>query len=1007
MHNRIRLRVPLLAGVSMACLLAVDGHDNAHAADASPQDGPSSPPATSTRGDATSAVQEVVVTGSRLKNTEYTSAIPIQIISAEKGELSGVDTAAGLIRQTSATIGSFQVDNQRSGNVPGASVDAGGLNVNTVSLRGLGAQRTLVILNGRRLAPAGTGSQVGAVDLNVLPQAAIDRIEVLKDGASSIYGSDAVAGVVNVITKRRSNGIETSFRLNDSEHGGARSYDASALWAAENDSGYLNISAQFQRQDALLNSDRSYTGCRNDLVFDPQTGERRDVRAPDGSFLCRNHNPTGALFDANFFGGTFVYDPALSGGPYPAASLNLRTFLPDWVRVRRAGFPDTYGLATGHETSPAFENATAISPLQTSSLYASGGYKIADDLEAYGELLLNERRSHGDSWLFLSQFMDGTNPNNTVAAGLRAASANDDGTIIIQTVLPYNTFQDVKYANAVAGLRGQFGARLLEGWSWDAYVKYGRSDGRYRRNFIYQDRLNATTGPGVACNPALITVSAPVSTCPSIPWLDPRLLVTQQWTDEERSFLEGEETGRTRYDEAVAEASATGSLFDLPAGPVALAAGLTYRHEKLDDQPGFNAEARNYHDFSTAGVTAGTDSVREVFAELGVPILKDIPLIKRLDLSLSGRYTDYASYGNGTTYKAGLNWTVIPSVKLRATYGTSFRAPTLYELYLANVTFFQNSFDPCTDYGSSSSTTLRANCAAIGLAPDFRPAGLSIQITQGGGAGLLKAETSDALSTGIVWSPGFADLQVAADYFSITVKNQIDGLGYQAILSQCYTNPVFPSNDFCGLVTRDPATNEVAAVNDSLININSQRVRGIDLSANYSHTFGLGTLGVATQASWLLESQIQRLSSTVEDNLGTLAQPRFSGWTDVRFTRDKLDLYYSLFMIGPSSDKKFFQGDTFPFFGAYAGLNDYGNPNSSTLLREELGTPFWTMSTASVRYRADFATLQLGVANLFDKKPPEASVDASFGTSSRIGSVPTNRYDITGRRFFVRVTKSW
>jgi iron complex outermembrane receptor protein len=201
-------------------------------------------------------VDELVVTGSRIKSTEYTSSSPIQVITGESQTLQGLVDTSQVLQQSSLAAGSFQVNNQLTG-----YVTTGGPGVNTVNLRGLGANRNLVLLNGRRVGPAGTRGTVGPVDLNVIPQSAINRIEILKDGASSVYGSDAVAGVINIITNDKIDGGQVEAYGNMSPDGGGEIFRINGVWGKTFDRGYFNVSADYYEQKVLRRQDRPDTSC--------------------------------------------------------------------------------------------------------------------------------------------------------------------------------------------------------------------------------------------------------------------------------------------------------------------------------------------------------------------------------------------------------------------------------------------------------------------------------------------------------------------------------------------------------------------------------------------------------------------------------------------------------------------------------------------------------------------------------------------------------------------------
>ncbi|MEE3623959.1 TonB-dependent receptor [Nitrospirillum sp. BR 11752] len=948
-------------------------------------------------------LEPIIVTGTRLK-TQYNGDRPIQIVRPEDGLNAGLVDTVGLLSRSTAT-GSQQVNNHLSATGAGGAVSVGGTNANTIGLRDLGATRTLTLMDGRRLTPAGVGSQVGPVDLNVVPASIIDHIEVLTDGASSIYGSDAVAGVVNIITRRASDGLEVNAYSTVNTKGGGNYRQGSLFWGKEFGGGYINIGAEFNDQQSLKVRQRPETACAQDYVYNPTTGARMDLQDQNGAIKCRNLNPTGVFFDETFYLGWFQYDPTLSKAQYPAAALNLRRSLPDWVRVARGGYPDTYPYGTSN--SEAYQNADSISPLRRSSVYVSGAYKFDNGIEAYGNLLLNRRESESNSWMFLYPILDPTNPNNTVANGLiNASGGNSSGAVQVQMNMPYKSTQTVNYGQATAGLRGAIPSVLfLKDVSWDVSTQYGRSDGTYSQNFFYNDRLQATTGPGTACDPSLITISGPVS-CVSIPWLDPRFLVDQNWTPQERAFLQGSEKGHTTYDQASLDGSVSASLFKLPAGTVDLATGFALRYQRLDDVPGANARASNYFGFSTAGVTEGSDTVRELFAEMGVPILADLPMVNKLNLNLSGRYTDYRSYGSDTTYKVGLSWQVIPEVTFRGSMGTSFRAPTLYELYLANQTSFFPYSDPCVRYGDTGNPSLTKNCSALGIPSDFQTSTGSILATQGGGKGDLKAETSRNYTVGAAFRPRFADLQVAADYYDINVKNEVAAYGVNAIINQCYNSPAQSGNVFCSKVTRDPTTHIITAVDNRLVNLSRERNRGVDLSVDYGVEVPFGRLGVTGAWTWTVQHTLHRDETSSLDINGLSGNPMTNGWVEGSIQHGAWQLFYGINYIGPTNDARLYSnGDLMTYCGAYAGLTTYGNRNNCAQVRELLRVSSYITHYMSVRWQMDDSMrLQLGVSNLWDKKPP---VEGSDSYTYRTGSVPSTLYNLTGRSVFARVSKTF
>lgn len=963
--------------------------------------------------------EEVVVTGSRLPS-EFSTTSPVQVLAPDSAAVAGNATAAEIVARATAATGTQQINNQLSATGAGGSVVLGGANVNTISLRNMSATRTLTLLNGQRIAPSGTGSQVAPVDFNVIPSSAIERVEVLTTGASSIYGSDAIAGVINVLTRKGGKGLELNAFARLPEQTGGRYVHAGAYWGRNYDNFYVSAAVEYDQQFELNMKDRARTACRQDFVHDPASGERVDARDRAGNFRCNNHNPTGIFFDRYWYGGAFVYDPGQANGPYPAAARSLHfpgnpvaAPLLDWVRANRGGFPDTYPYSPN--SSRAYEEADSISPFRRINAYASAGVDVGSSSEFYVNALYSNRKSVSNSWYFLYPFVSATNPNNTVGQALIAVSGgNSNGDVGAQIVRPFRAEQRVDFFQSTLGLRGKFADGVLRNWNYEVSARIGLSRGTYGQTFYYLDRLNAVTGPGVACDASKITVSNPAN-CLSIPWLTKRFLVDQAWTDAERSFLEGYEEGRTSYNQFAFEGSLAGPLFTLPAGDVAAVVGFAIRTDDLDDTPGYNARNQNYFAFSTAGRTAGSDTVREVFGEIGIPILADTPFFHSLRLTASGRYTDYQSYGSNATYRIAGAWEPIPQIALRASYGTSFRAPTIYELNLADQSSFFGYFDPCQRYGEGATATVVANCQAEGFVPDFAPINDGIRGISGGGKGFLKAETSTNLNLGLVIRPGFAGLQIAVDYYDIKVKNEVDTFGVNGIVSSCYSLAGDQRKSFCALITRNPVTRAITTVNNRYLNLSEQRARGIDFAVQMGFPLGPDTsIGFEVRGTRALENSITRdaLSPTLERN-GLSGFPKLTGNAEARLRWKKLTWYFGANYIGKVDDTRYWDDEgafvpgttNFKFFGAYAGRKVYGNSNDFAELRELLSVPAYVTAYTSIRWQIlEKTTLLAGVNNVFDKQPPVIGPDAF---TYRIGSVAGNQYNLTGRSFFLRVNQAF
>ncbi|KAK0361338.1 hypothetical protein LTR94_023725, partial [Friedmanniomyces endolithicus] len=796
--------------------------------------------------EAAAEVGEVIVTGSRIPRNEFTSSNPVQVLTSERAQQRGLSDTAQFLQSSTLAAGSPQVN----ATISSAFVTDGGPGASTISLRGLGANRTLVLLNGRRAGPAGTRGGVSAFDLNVIPQSAIDRVDILKDGASSIYGSDAVAGVVNLITNRARDGGEMSVFATAPIDGGGEQYNISGSYGKTIDRGYVNLSADYYRQEALKAGDRDYLVCKNQYVFEPGTRNRADRIDP------RTGEPT---CNDTLWGQVYVYGPDFSGragrfqfdydgdlGAYiptrptnPATSAMYPT-APDGFYIVNY---DAASRSVVNASHPFAQEESIVPEVERYTAFVEGAYELGGGVELYGEFLLNRRESRTDSY---RQYWNYTYTNDFLDFYYGPGSGGDPVTgfsgLNYLSATPitdhFDQSQRVDYYRGVLGLRGDVNIGSMGSWSWDVFAQYSRSDGDYTQDVILDDAVSSTSFKLESC----LGTNLPISgrPCIDMDFTDPRVL-RGDLTAEERAFLFDTETGNTIYEQAYVEGSIAGNIMELPAGPLGLALGFHLRRDEINDTPGEVTLANNSWGLSGAGITEGTEETREAYAELAVPLVADVPFVKNLDLSLSGRYTDTKTSGDASTYKVGLNWAVNDAVRFRVTHGTSFRAPALFELYLADQTSFvgQRNVDPCLNLDQrladgAVTQEVYDNCTnpngpGGGVGGDWTGGNASAEIVTGGGLGVLEPETSKSTVYGVVLTPPNSGLSLAVDYFEIEINDQVTNLGAGGILSACYLSENFPTDPICQQFDRDP-TLGITQVRDSFINIAEQQNRGIDFT---------------------------------------------------------------------------------------------------------------------------------------------------------------------------------
>lgn len=913
----------------------------------------------------------ITVTGSLIRRVEYDSVSPVQVITADTSASVGQISTADFLQKSSVAAGSTQFSNQFSG-----FVIEGGTGVQSLSLRGLGAQRTLVLLNGNRPGPAGTRGQVGAFDLNVIPSSILQRAEILKDGASSIYGSDAVAGVVNLITRKTVDRPELSFNIQAPFSDGGETYSVSGATGWNFDNGSIVLAGDYYIMHALQVGDRDYFSCGRDLLTDGNGNsvDRVDRSVTAGTDLggCNNLYAN-TVFDLRT-GARYIPSPdGVTIGPLPG------------YRPRRNGNygPGNTGQAF-YEDQLNFDFAgqqDIFSRQERKSVYAASDFSFGE-VNWTTEWLYNQRSTEARRF---RQFFPVIGGANAPAGFQYANDPTYTGPIgFARPVLPFRSDQDIEvdYYYVNTALDGYLPFR---DWSWKVNASYSRSSGDYSALGIQASRSGDVTLSDDA---------------PSVNYFDPGFLNGARM-DELVDAIGAVHTGNTMYDQLVVGGVVTGELFNLPAGAVGAAFGVEYRDFSIDDQPSELSRGSDLWGQSSAQVTKGEDKVKEVFAELEIPLLKGLPAVESLTLNVSGRVFDYDSVAESdSVWKAGLGWQITPAVRLRATKGTSYRAPGLYELYLGDQTGFlsQVQIDPCINYFESTNDRIRANCAAAGIPDNYVGDPTSAVVFQGGGAGFLKPETSEAFTAGIIFTPAFAPISIALDYFEFEVKDQIATLDAGSILGGCYGAPVFPNN-FCDLFIRNPGTDPTAPfkieeVYATYLNINSQRTEGFDLLMRYEDDFSFGNLEVEGQFTYVSKDVEQLFDSAIASGFdtnnrrGEIGRPKLVG--NLRTALKRGDFTYTWFMDYVDSTEALTVSPvvTPSYFGYVGALRD-------------LKADSRVYHAASVRYEQADWSLLLGVRNLFGTEPPKVSA----GAASRYGDVPAfaTQYDWLGRTLFARL----
>ncbi|MGY1425021.1 TonB-dependent receptor plug domain-containing protein [Lysobacter sp. A289] len=923
-------------------------------------------------------LDRVTVTGSLLRRTEYVSTSPVQVITADTNVAIGQVTAAEWLQKSSVASGSTQIKNQFS-----RFVVEGGTGVETLSLRGLGANRTLVLLDGQRPGPAGTRGQVGAFDLNVIPSSILQRVEIVKDGASSIYGSDAVAGVVNMITRKSVDRPELSITVRQPFDSGGEVYSVSGATGWNFDSGSIVLAGEGYLHKELTLGDRDYFKCAQDLAFDGPGGKRLDRE------------------DRSIIGGTAL-------GGCSAGNLYANTVIDAGYGTRYIPSPDgvTIGMIPGYRprNNPNYANSDQAYFEDVLNYDFMGSQQVIDKQERFSiygatdfgfdkvnwktQWLYNKRKTTTHSYRQFFPLVGGASsvePFGTTA--YTYANSPDYVSPVLsglaQPIMPFMSDNEIEvdYFYGATKLDGLFSA--TDTWGWQVNGNYSRSDGDYSNFGIVASRSGDVQFD---------------DTAPRVDYYDPGFLSGERMG--ELADTVGQwHTGNTVYDQATVNFIVTGDLFEIPAGVIPGAFGIEYRRYSIDDQPSDLSRNGDLWGSSSAQVTKGDDSVREIFGEVEVPLLTGKPGFESLSLNASARAFEYDSVeGSDNVWKLGLNWQVNSVMRLRATRGTSFRAPGLYELYLGDQTGFQSqlAIDPCILWGESNNDFIRANCAATGIPDTYTGAASSATVVSGGGYGTLTPENSKAFTAGIVLTPSSSNFSVALDYFNYEIRDQIGQLSTGTILSGCYGAPIFPNN-FCDLFDRNAAGHptepfKIEEVRNQYININRQQVRGYDLLLNYDNDFSFGKLSLESQITYTMEDVSQFFDTAEESGFsssnlaGYIGRPKLTGNLGARLERGDWTYFWNTEYIHQTKNRDLTPTYTYQ-----------GRPNAW----RDIWADKAFYHDFSVRYSQDDWSILVGIRNLLDKDPPRIS----GGVGTTTGNVPTfaTQYDYYGRTGFVRM----
>jgi len=963
----IRTNTTLRAGVALAALMG-----SASAAEAQS----TVPPPETVAAPATASptqpapAGDIVITGSRIRRNPLSQDSPIVYVDKDDIAKTGLSAVADVLQRLPGASGGLNQKVNNSGNL-GNPPDGGGVGAGsaTIDLRYLGANRTLVLVDGLRFVNATAASGIpGTVDLNTIPANMIDRIEVLQAGASPLYGSDAIAGVVNIITVAQQTGLRASGQFGTFRQGDGHTIDLQASYGLAFPSTHIVFGGSYVKQKAVRSGDR-------DISQFPNPGQTS----------CTN--PVGGCSSAAANGRFLTFNGSQTIHDGPNAAPTLADLVP-FTSADRFNFAPFNYLLTPSERYGGWvsvkQELTSDINFRVKALY---NRRNSQNQAAFEPLFIGPDAGNGAGSLFDTLSFDVSNPFNPFGVTLESG-LNPDGTpngnvpnysFIARRLIEagQRTFnQKVDTYSATATLDGKFNVGGHD-WYWDVNALVGIN--KARQSFtgnVRADRVAQAIGPIGSC----VAPCVPLNLFGGLGSITPAML---NWI----AFTEHDKSHQHLYDYT---ANLSGTIADLPAGGLDFAIGVEHRLQSAAFTPDPIVSAGLGADIP-AQPSSGHYNVNEIYGELRVPILKDTPGFYSLEANGAVRHSKYSIQGSATTYTINGDWKPVHDVLIRGSYSTGFRAPTIGELFGGRSRFDLPVVDPCSNIPGSpyqASATVRANCTANGTPASgsyAEPPGQLPVITQGNSD--LKPEKSRNLTFGAVFSPRISPentfasaFSITADYHDIKVTNAIGAVDPNLTLNNC---ALLGDAASCALVKRT-ANGFVNEIDGTLQNLDSIRTKGIDASFVYrTPTTKAGRIGLTVNASWLLKYILTASNGfVVLDRRGTER-----GSPDQAFPKFKANgtLDWSLGDFAASFTGRYIDGVT--------------EIDSNTGLPARMDKRFYgdVQFNYTPGYLDRRVMLTLGANNVFNTDPPPC-------VSCSLNNYDPTTYDVPGQFGYIRLS---
>jgi iron complex outermembrane recepter protein len=972
-----------------------------------------------------SDLEELIVTGSRIARPDFTTASPIVSVTEEFFERNASRTVESALNTLPQFVPSYT---STTNNPDDSGGNAGQANV---SLRGLGTTATLVLMDGRRVIPANGD---GVADLNILPASLIESVEIITGGASAVYGSDALAGVVNFKLKRDFDGVEIGGTWAQTDRGDGTQSEASLAAGTDFAGGRGSVMGfvAYADRDLVLMGDRDFS-----RVVMAYVGAGAGTMGPGRSFLpfgsaileegitdllIPGNEPTEQAFDAlmvsygyaagqipsphednwgfgfNTDGTLFtIGDPGFAQAGTPAVA-NFR------------GEPDPLtSNAYSYRYNFAPTNALQL-PLERSSAFTRAEFELGDTARIFLQGLYTDysaTQQIAPNAVF-EVYMPVDNPfiPDDLKVLLDSRPENPDADIWLAKRLsemgPRRTISDYDVYQVTLGLTGS----VLDGWKYEAYVQAGAND-----------RMESLAGAALTSRIEELTYAPDggVSICGGFDWFG-RGSISRECLD----YIAVDVANHETFDQGIAEVSFSGAPLALPAGDLRVVLGVFYKQDRYEyaaspvasvfvPVPGSTCPPDCRPDvqgFVASDSVEGDDHNIDIYAEVLVPLLNDEPGVRSLEAVLGYRLSDYASAGSFDSWKAELLYLPVDALRLRGSHQQAVRAPSVIELYkpqlpgLFNYFSFDVVLDPCDVESEQRAGPDAASVEALCIAHGVPPARLPVfsdpqQLWSGVAGGNPELGPEDAMTTtlGAVWTSPFShplltSLQVSLDGYHIEIADKIDWVAADQFVPYCFDaryNPEFsPTNQWCRLFGRNPQTGRITDVQQLLQNAYNWETSGIDLQVDWRFDLGPGQLGVSGLASWLdsFEISVDDSSAAPTEYLGTVG--RFGG--SLPEWKTNLHVNYAW--------RDLTLGATWRYVDT---MTDVSNPEYHVP-----GVNYFDLNASYEVATGLLAGLRLrvGVENLTDEDPPILADPLDANTDP-------SQYDVLGRRYYVSLNYSF